>query len=121
LDDAEGADMLMVKPGNKYATFLTLWLLWSAGLPYLDVICRLRENSALPIAAYQVSGEYSMIKAAAAKHMLDEKSAVMESLLSFKRAGADVILTYYARTVAKWLKQEQKMLEPKATSSAEAH
>ena len=87
LDESEGADMLMVKPAG----------------PYLDVIRALREASPLPIAAYQVSGEYAMLAAAAEAGYLDERSAVMESLLSIRRAGADLILTYYARKAARWL------------------
>lgn len=85
LDEAEGADILMVKPG----------------LAYLDVLARLRQQTLLPIAAYQVSGEYSMIKFAAANGALDEKLAVRETLGAFKRAGADLILTYFARDVAR--------------------
>lgn len=88
LDEAEGADMLMVKP---------------AGL-YLDIIAKVRETSALPIAAYQVSGEYLMLKSASADGWLDEKSIVMESLTSIKRAGADMILTYFAKQACGWLK-----------------
>lgn len=87
LDEAEGADMLMVKP---------------AGL-YLDVIAKVRETSTLPIAAYQVSGEYLMLKSAAAGGWLDEKAIVLESLLAIKRAGADMILTYYAKQACGWL------------------
>ena len=79
-DVAEGADMLIVKPG----------------LPYLDMIRDLRERCDLPIAAYQVSGEYAMLKAAAQNGWLDEPSAIMESLLAFRRAGADLIITYFA-------------------------
>ncbi len=90
LDEAEGADMLMVKPG----------------MPYLDVIRRLREASDLPIAAYHVSGEYSMMKAAVERGWLDEKDAVMETMTCFKRAGADIVLTYYAKQAAKWLAGE---------------
>ncbi|WP_320663354.1 porphobilinogen synthase [Prochlorococcus sp. MIT 1223] len=90
LDEQEGADILMVKPG----------------LAYLDIIHRLREESELPIAAYNVSGEYSMVKAAAEKGWIDEKSVVLETLLSFKRAGSDLILTYHACDAAEWLKQE---------------
>lgn len=82
--------MLMVKP----ATF------------YLDVISDLRAQSTLPIAAYHVSGEYLMLKAAAASGWLDEKAAVLEALLSIRRAGADMILTYAAPQVAEWLKSE---------------
>ena len=89
LDEQEGADILMVKPG----------------LAYLDIIYRLREESELPIAAYNVSGEYSMVKAAAEKGWIDEKSVVLETLLSFKRAGSDLILTYHACDAAAWLKE----------------
>jgi porphobilinogen synthase len=81
LDEAEGADILMVKPG----------------LPYLDVLARLRERTLLPLAAYQVSGEYAMIKFAAQAGALDEKRVMLETLGAFKRAGADLILTYFAR------------------------
>ena len=81
LDVAEGADMLMVKPG----------------LPYLDIIKSLKDNTDLPIAAYHVSGEYAMLKAAAERGWLDEKAVALETLLCFRRAGADVILTYYAK------------------------
>ena len=84
LDTAEGADFLMVKPA----------------LAYLDIIRLLKDNSHLPIAAYNVSGEYSMIKAAAQKGWLDGERVMKESLLSIKRAGADVILTYFAKEFA---------------------
>jgi len=87
LDEMEGADMLMVKPG----------------LPYLDVIYRLRQSSNLPIAAYHVSGEYSMLKAAVERGWLDERKVALETLTCFKRAGADIILTYYAKQASKWL------------------
>jgi porphobilinogen synthase len=87
LDEAEGADMLMVKP---------------AGL-YLDIIVRVREASVLPVAAYQVSGEYLMLKSAAAGGWLDERAIVLESLLAIKRAGADIILTYYAKQACGWI------------------
>ncbi len=87
LDAAEGADMLMVKPAG----------------PYLDIIRSLREATHLPIAAYQVSGEYAMLKAASERGWLDERRAVLESLLGLRRAGADVILTYYATQAARWL------------------
>jgi porphobilinogen synthase len=87
LDLAEGADIVMVKPA----------------LPYLDVIRRVRETFLAPTFAYQVSGEYAMIKAAAANGWLDERSAVLESLLSIKRAGASAILSYYALQAAAWL------------------
>ncbi|SKB00047.1 porphobilinogen synthase [Prosthecobacter debontii] len=84
LDEAEGADILMVKPAG----------------PYLDIITRLRDATTLPIAAYQVSGEYLMIKAGAAAGWLDEDKVVMESLLGIRRAGANMILTYFAKKVA---------------------
>ncbi len=87
LDIAEGADIVMVKPA----------------LPYLDVISRAREISKLPIAAYNVSGEYSMVKAAAANGWIDEKRVVLESLTGIFRAGADIVITYHAKDLAKWL------------------
>jgi len=87
LDIEEGADMIMVKPA----------------LPYLDIIRDLREQFDVPIAAYQVSGEYAMIKAAAEKGWIDEKKAIFESLLSMKRAGADIFLTYFAKEIAQML------------------
>jgi porphobilinogen synthase len=90
LDLAEGADMVMVKPG----------------MPYLDIVRRVKDQYAAPTYAYQVSGEYAMLKAAAQNGWLDERAVVMESLLAFKRAGADGILTYFAVQAAKWLKQE---------------
>ena len=86
LDVAEGADMLMVKPA----------------LPYLDVVRAVRERFDLPLAAYNVSGEYAMIKAAAAAGDLDERSAALESLTAIRRAGADVVLTYWAKEFAQW-------------------
>lgn len=88
LDIKEGADMVMVKPA----------------LPYLDVLYRIKEEFGMPTAAYNVSGEYSMIKAAARNGWLDEKKAMYESLLSIKRAGADMILTYFAKDLARMLK-----------------
>ena len=88
LDIAEGADMLMVKPA----------------LAYMDVILRVKEATNLPVAAYNVSGEYAMIKAAALNGWIDEERVVMETLLGFKRAGADLILTYHAKDAARWLK-----------------
>jgi len=88
LDEEEGADVLMVKPA----------------LFYLDILSRLRQLSALPIAVYNVSGEYSMIKYAAEKGAVDEKKVVMEMLTSYFRAGADIVITYYANEVAQWLK-----------------
>ncbi|MBI1196207.1 MAG: porphobilinogen synthase [Gammaproteobacteria bacterium] len=90
LDLAEGADMIMVKPG----------------LPYLDVVQRIKERFKVPTFIYQVSGEYAMLKAAAQNGWLDERATVLEALLSMKRAGGDAILTYFARDVAGWLKDE---------------
>ena len=87
LDIEEGADIIMVKPA----------------MPYLDIISAARERTLLPIAAYQVSGEYSMIKAAAQAGWLDERRAMLESLLSIKRAGAEIILTYFAKEAARLL------------------
>ncbi len=87
IDEEEGADILMVKPA----------------MPYLDVIRALREESELPIAAYQVSGEYAMIKAAAASGWLDERAVVLESLMAIRRAGAAILITYFAKDVARWL------------------
>jgi porphobilinogen synthase len=90
LDIEEGADMLMVKPG----------------LPYLDIVYRLKESFGLPTFAYQVSGEYAMIEAAARNGWLDGEKAMMESLMAFKRAGADGVLTYFAPRVAEKLARE---------------
>ena len=87
LDIAEGADMVMVKPG----------------MPYLDVLRRVKDEFKVPTFAYQVSGEYAMLKAAAANGWLDHDAVMMESLLAFKRAGADGILTYFAIHAAKLL------------------
>lgn len=86
-DEAEGADILMVKPGTAY----------------LDVIAHIRANSARPLAVYHVSGEYAMIKAGANAGVIDEKSIVLETMVAFKRAGADLIITYYAEKMAEWL------------------
>ena len=94
LDIREGADMVMVKPG----------------LPYLDIIRRVKSEFGMPTFVYNVSGEYSMIKAAAERGWLDEKTAVLETLLAFKRAGADGILTYFARQAAEYLGPEQVSL-----------
>jgi porphobilinogen synthase len=88
LDLEEGADMIMVKPA----------------LPYLDVIQRVREKFDVPVAAYNVSGEYAMVKAAAQRGWLDEKRVVLEILTGIQRAGAEIILTYHAKDVARWLK-----------------
>lgn len=87
LDTAEGADILMVKPG----------------LPYLDIIYRLKEMSTLPIAAYNVSGEYAMVKAAAQNGWIDNDKVILETLTCFRRAGADIILTYFAKEAARLL------------------
>ena len=90
LDINEGADMVMVKPG----------------MPYLDIVHRVKQQYGAPTFAYQVSGEYAMIMAAAQNGWLDEKAVIMESMLSFKRAGADGVLTYFAKRVAAWLKEK---------------
>ena len=87
LDVQEGADVVMVKPA----------------LPYLDVIRGVKEETRLPVAAYNVSGEYAMIKAASAAGMLDERAAVLEALTSIRRAGADIVITYHAKDAARWL------------------
>ena len=89
LDIEEGGDMLMIKPA----------------LSYMDVIWRVKEITDLPVAAYNVSGEYSMVKAAALNGWVDEKKVVLEILTSFKRAGADLILTYHAKDAVQWLKE----------------
>jgi porphobilinogen synthase len=89
LDESEGADILMVKPG----------------LAYLDIIYRLRQETQQPIAAYNVSGDYAMVKAAAERGWIDERAVTLETLLSFKRAGADLILSYHACDAAAWLRQ----------------
>ena len=91
LDIAEGADMVMVKPG----------------MPYLDIVRRVKDSFGAPTFVYQVSGEYAMLKAAAQNGWLDEKKTVMESLLGFKRAGADGILTYFALQTARWLRESE--------------
>jgi porphobilinogen synthase len=88
LDIAEGADIVMVKPA----------------LAYLDIIHRIKQHTNLPVAAYNVSGEYAMVKAAAAQGWIDEQTVMLETLTSIKRAGADVILTYFAKDAAKALK-----------------
>lgn len=91
LDIQEGADMVMVKPG----------------MPYLDIIRRVKDEFRVPTFVYQVSGEYAMLKAAGLQDWLDEKKVVLESLVGFKRAGADAILTYYAKDAARWLQEEK--------------
>ena len=91
LDLQEGADMVMVKPG----------------MPYLDVIRQVRDPFGVPTFAYQVSGEYAMLKAAAANGWLDERACAMEALVAFKRAGADGVLTYFAPDAARWLREER--------------
>jgi porphobilinogen synthase len=92
LDINEGADIIMVKPA----------------LAYLDLVYKIKMKFGFPTAVYNVSGEYSMIKAAAEKGWIDEKGVVLESLLSMKRAGADMILTYFAKEVAGWLKESER-------------
>jgi porphobilinogen synthase len=87
LDADEGADIVMVKPA----------------LPYLDIIRRVKDATGLPVAAYNVSGEYAMLKVAAAQGLLDERAAVLEALTGIRRAGADIIITYHAKDVAEWL------------------
>ena len=89
LDEAEGADIMMVKPAGAY----------------LDIIRALKDSPTLPISAYQVSGEYSMLKEGSAAGYLNEKDAVLESLISIKLAGADLTLTYFAVDAAKWLQE----------------
>ncbi len=89
-DMEEGADFIMVKPG----------------MPYLDVLHALKEQISLPLVSYQVSGEYSMMKAAALQGWIDEKKVVLESMIAFKRAGADFIISYYAPEIAQWLKEK---------------
>jgi porphobilinogen synthase len=91
LDVMEGADIVMVKPA----------------LAYMDIIYRVREAFDLPVACYNVSGEFAMVKAAAANGWIDERRTVMETMLGFKRAGADIILTYHAKDVARWLDEER--------------
>ncbi len=95
LDTEQGADYLMVKPG----------------LPYLDVIRVIRDASLLPLVAYNVSGEYAMLKAAVAAGMLDEKRTVLETLIAFRRAGADAIMTYHALDAARWLREDAQVRE----------
>jgi porphobilinogen synthase len=88
-DVEEGADVLMVKPA----------------LPYLDIVRAVKESSRMPVAAYNVSGEYAMVKVAAAAGLLDERAAVLEALTAIRRAGADIVITYHAKDAAKWLQQ----------------
>ena len=88
LDMQEGADIVMVKPA----------------LPYLDIIRRVKDETGMPVAAYNVSGEYAMIKAAAAAGLLDERAAVLEALTGIRRAGADIVITYHAKDAAGWLR-----------------
>jgi porphobilinogen synthase len=94
LDESEGADILMVKPAG----------------PYLDVIARMRAATDLPLAAYQVSGEFLMLESAAAAGWIDRRSAVLESLLGIRRAGADIIVTYFAREAAGWLNEREQRI-----------
>jgi porphobilinogen synthase len=91
LDLQEGADMVMVKPG----------------MPYLDIVRRVKDAFGVPTFVYQVSGEYSMLKAAAANGWLDERTVALEALMSMRRAGADGILTYYALDAAAWLAEQR--------------
>jgi porphobilinogen synthase len=90
LDLAEGADMVMVKPG----------------LAYMDIVHRVKQRFGVPTAVYNVSGEYAMVKAAAARGWIDERRVVLETLTGFKRAGADFLLTYHALDAAHWLREE---------------
>jgi porphobilinogen synthase len=90
LDIEEGADIVMVKPA----------------LAYMDIIRRVKDEFGYPVAAYNVSGEYSMVKAAAQKGWIDERRIVLESLTGLKRAGSDIIITYHAKDVAKWLREQ---------------
>ena len=87
LDVEEGADIVMVKPA----------------LPYLDLIHRIKTETSMPLAAYNVSGEYAMVKAAAAAGYLDERATVLETLTCIRRAGADIVITYHAKEAARWL------------------
>jgi porphobilinogen synthase len=89
LDADEGADIVMVKPA----------------LPYLDIIRRVKDATGMPVAAYNVSGEYAMVKAAVAQGLLDERATVLEALTGIRRAGADIVITYHAKDVARWLSQ----------------
>jgi porphobilinogen synthase len=91
LDLSEGADMVMIKPG----------------MPYLDIVRRVKDEFGVPTMAYQVSGEYAMLKAAAQNGWLDERAVVLEALMSFKRAGADAVLTYFALQAAEWLQHQR--------------
>lgn len=104
MDINEGADMVMVKPG----------------MPYLDVVRRVKSELKVPTFAYQVSGEYAMHKAAALNGWLDQRKTVMESLMCFKRAGADGILTYFAKDVARWLAEEQQIALPELPNQENA-
>jgi porphobilinogen synthase len=95
LDIEEGADLVMVKPAG----------------PFLDVIHRVKTETGYPVAAYQVSGEYAMIQAAAERGWIDRERVMMDSLLGIRRAGADVIITYFAREAARWLRSARRELE----------
>jgi porphobilinogen synthase len=90
LDAAEGADMLMVKPA----------------LPYLDILAQMRAHFNVPLAAYQVSGEFSMVKVAAERGWIDERQVALESLYAIRRAGAEMIITYFAKDAVRWLAEE---------------
>ena len=102
LDAEEGADIVMVKPA----------------LPYLDVIRRVKDATGMPVAAYNVSGEYAMIKAAAAQGLLDERAAVLEALTGIRRAGADIVITYHAKDVARWLQPVAAKVRSRRDGSA---
>jgi porphobilinogen synthase len=90
-DVAEGADFLIIKPG----------------MPYLDIVRDVKNNFNLPVVVYNVSGEYSMVKAAALNGWIDEKKTVLEMLIGMKRAGADLIITYAAKDAIRWLKEDE--------------
>jgi porphobilinogen synthase len=92
LDILEGADIVMVKPA----------------LAYMDIIHRVKQATTLPVACYNVSGEFAMVKAAAERGWIDERRIVMETMLGFKRAGSDMIITYHAKDVARWLDEERR-------------
>ena len=103
-DVEEGADLVMVKPA----------------LPYLDVIRRVKDATRMPVVAYNVSGEYAMVKAAAAAGYLDERAAVLETLTSIRRAGADAVITYHAKDAARWLSERTDRPESRPRRSCAA-
>jgi porphobilinogen synthase len=104
LDIEEGADIVMVKPA----------------LPYMDIVRAARDRFDVPIAVYNVSGEYAMLKAAAMQGWLDERRAVMEALTAIARAGADMTITYYAKDVARWLRGESQVTSRESRVEARA-